>query len=108
MDESAGDISITSQKLKWKIEDSNIAKELDTIGITNTGSDSLAIDILYLSDKVVDKIDAPKKLLAGEEGKVILNAVKSHVAEKIKGQSITLAFFGMDTTIVTIPIEIKD
>lgn len=105
--EATGNIHVVPQKLTWNVGEGAFAAEVDTLRIDNNGGDSVNVAILHAPEEVVDRIDFPLGLASGEQAEVLLY-VADQLPKKYLAPSITLSFIGLDTTIVTIPIEIEE
>ncbi|MCK4856494.1 MAG: hypothetical protein KAT58_00835, partial [candidate division Zixibacteria bacterium] len=106
--ETTGNVSVKPRKLSWKITEGIIAVAADTLKIANHSADSLTVAVLHVPETIVERIEAPQCITAGEEANLFLYVLRETVSGETDGLSITLAFTARDTTIVTIPIEIED
>lgn len=105
--EETGAVRIEPEKLKWDIKSEANPIASDSLVVVNNGSDSLTISILHLPDTIVSHVFYPESIGPEERKSLILQVERVQLKEKAKGNSMTIAFCGKDTTIVTVPIEIK-
>jgi hypothetical protein len=104
-DESTDEITISPQKLNWKIENGKIAQSADTVRITANGRDNLTVAILNEPREIIAQAKIPRNLDGSAD--LILIPLKEDIPDTNEWYSITLAFTGSDTTIATIPIRIE-
>jgi hypothetical protein len=105
--EPTDDVSVTPQKLTWKIDNEIIESDTDTLRITNNGAGILAAIIMHSPEELVTEMDLPRSIAPAEAADLILHISKEPIPGESKGLSTTIAFVGQDTTFITIPIEIK-
>ena len=105
--ETTGDISVNPQKITIKINEEGLIAEADSLEISNNGSDSVAVNILHTSKTVINQIDIPRAINPDGKIRPKLHLTDEPLADEINGESIIFGFIGRDTTIITIPIEIK-
>lgn len=107
-EEPCGEVAVTPHKLTWRADRGVLAVAADTVAITNTGTDSLQVIIRHPPETTIADITTPPHLAPGETSALVFHAAASAPFEEFAGLSATLAFIGRDSTIVTIPIEIKE
>ena len=105
---AAGYLDVVPQRLKWKIQDDVIAAGIDTILVTTDSDDTLSVAVLHFPEEVVQSIGHPDRINQGEETYLVVRPSDRPLTTDINALSVTLAFMGRDTTIVTIPVEIDD
>lgn len=105
--EPTDDISVTPQKLTWKMDKGIIAVDADTLRITNNGASILAASVLHAPEKIVTEIDLPRSIAPSEATDLILHISNEPMTGESGWLSTTLAFTDPDTTVITIPIEIE-
>ncbi|MDD3732625.1 MAG: DUF1573 domain-containing protein [candidate division Zixibacteria bacterium] len=105
--EKTGDIAITPTRLTWKTELDKSTLTADTLHLSNLGDRERKITVLHYPEELVANVTSETTLAPGAGGSLILEYISGTVSENMKGLSLTLAFTGTDTTIVTVPIEIK-
>ena len=106
--EATGDVWVRPPKLTWRINKTIITVDTNSLKISNNGMDSLAVAVLHVPEGIVDRIESPERVAPGQEVELQLRPSKELIPGKTDGLSITLAFAGRETTIVTVPIEMKD
>lgn len=107
VDEPADSLAILPFKLKWKLENSHLEFKADTVRIVNTGSIDRKIVSLLVPHDIVESIDFPKTVAAGDSVSIAMKLTGDKIPVDTKYFSTTFAFEGTDTTIVTIPIEME-
>ncbi len=105
--EPTDDVSVTPQKLTWKMNNGIIEVDVDTLRITNNGASILAAIVLHAPEKIVSEINLPRSIAPAEAIDLILHISKEPMPGELGWLSTTLAFAGPDTTVITIPIEIE-
>ncbi len=105
--ETTGDISVEPRKLKWPREKDNPTVKFDSLTISNFGNDTLTMSVVHLPDEVSFDIGTAPLLTPGETTSLPLQMSLQFDGTKPEGRSITLAFVGRDTTVVTVPIEVE-
>jgi len=105
--EKAGCINTVPYQLKWKIENESVTREADTIVITSSADDTLSVAVLYFPTEQFDSVEHPGRIAPGEGINVVTHTSNQTLASKSEALSVTLAFTGRDTTIITIPVEIE-
>ncbi|PKK84183.1 MAG: hypothetical protein CVT49_05140 [candidate division Zixibacteria bacterium HGW-Zixibacteria-1] len=106
-DEACGIIKLLPQKLEW-VNDNNIISGDSIINIANTGPDTLSVSVFHQPENIINKIKLPLILPPDSETDVPIKPKPANIISfEMKGTSITFAVIGRDTTIVTMPIEIK-
>lgn len=105
--EEPGAVRVEPEKLKWEIKSQENPIAMDSLMLVNNGPDSLTVSILHLPDTIVNQVYYPETIGPKERKNLILQIEGESLKGKAKGNSITVAFYSKDTTIVTVPIEIK-
>ncbi len=105
--DKTGDIAITPTRLTWKTELDKLTLTTDTLRLSNLGDRERKITVLHYPKELVASVTSETTLAPGAGGSLILENISGTVSENLKGLSLTLAFTGTDTTIITVPIEIK-
>jgi len=106
--EKAGCINAVPYQLKWKTENESIARAADTIMITSSADDTLSVAVLHFPTEQLDSVEHPGRIAPGEGINVVTHTSNQPLASESKALSMTLAFTGRDTTIITIPVEIEN
>lgn len=106
-DESCGTIKLLPQKLEW-VNDNNFISGDSIINIANTGPDTLSVSVLHQLENIINAFTFLPVLAPNDDIEVLIRPKPANIiSSEMKGTSITVAFIGRDTTIVTMPIEIK-
>lgn len=105
-DESLDLIVCNPNKLHIDVDKRGLFESIDTLEITNKSTETLEITELHIP-AFVNRIDIPQIIKPNEIIKLIISIYNSFQFEKSKGYSITLGFINKDTSIVTIPINVK-
>lgn len=106
--EATGDVRVRPPELSWRINNATITVDADTLKISNNGTDSLTIAVLHVPQGIVDRIESPERVAPGQEVELNMQLSRESIPKKADGLSITLAFAGRETTIVTVPIKMED
>jgi hypothetical protein len=106
--ESAGVYSLKPPRLTWRANKGTLLAELDTLLIINNGADSADVTVLHLTQAGIKGLKAPPCIAPGETASLVLQAVKRPALGNGEKLSATLLLTNPDTTIVTIPIAIKE
>ncbi len=104
----AGDLRVAPQKLTWQRNEGRIGVRVDTVVVINEGTDSLSVRVLPMVDSIIEEIAVFGHLAPNERAIMVVRPSHSGAGDDAKVSVITLAFSGQDTTLVTLPIEIKD
>lgn len=106
-DEPSGEIEILPNALEWAFEN-NPAPNDSIINIANSGMDTVVISMLYLPTDVIKVAEVTPFLPPQGSIDIIIKAAPETALTGIKGLSMTFGFTGKDTTIITVPIKIKN
>jgi len=107
-EDPTGNISVTPRKLAWRVEDTEGTTFTYALKIASHDADSVAVTMRHAAPGVVGQIPDRGAIAPGQEIAIPLSVSKTVDGETARGLSVTLAFVGRDTTIVTVPIEIRD
>ena len=106
--DETGPVSVEPQKLTWEVERQNDPVTVDTLKIDNHGTDSLIVAVRHAPEGIAERIAFPEGTLLGPKAELSLHLTREPFPDESNGPSLTLAFIGRDTTLMTIPIQIKD
>ncbi|MEW5924293.1 MAG: DUF1573 domain-containing protein [Candidatus Zixiibacteriota bacterium] len=105
-DESSRDIKIFPNSLQWSLEDDFPAND-SIINISNTGPDTVMISTPHLPGDILQAANIPLFLAPQKNIDIVIKPAAKELLPDIKGLSMTFAFTGKDTTIITVPVKIK-
>ena len=107
-EEPTGNISVAPRKLVWRERDIRDAVVADTLKIANHTEDSAMVAMPHVAAGVISETSRPPAVAPEGEIAIPLRLSETFDWETEQGLSVTFTVVGRDTTIVTVPIEIKD
>ena len=103
-----GLIRVSPPKLKWTIEDGIIVGDEHTVTVLSDGTEKYEVIVLDIPAGIIYEAGFPEGHTLGKEVPIRLSLSREPVSPVPRGPSITLSIAGSDTTIVTVPIELKN
>jgi len=106
--ELAGSYQLSPPVLEFKTESGRPTGRSDTVLLTNKSDHAVSLRTVYYPEACIKTVQLPEQIQPGASGAVTIEIDENQQAEMKDGWSLTLAIESSDTTLVTIPIEIKD
>lgn len=106
--ESAGPYRLSPPVLEFKTESGRLAEYCDTVLLTNQADHAVSLRSVHYPEAYIETVQLPGPIQPGASGAIIIGIDENQQAEMKDGWSLTLAVEALDTTLVTVPIEIKD
>lgn len=103
-----GPIRIDPVKLTWMLKEGKLGVTEDTLTVVSDRDSQYEVTVLDIPGGIVDETAFPEGRTLGKAVPVSLSLSGIPVPPDLRGPSITLSVAGADTTIVTVPIELKD
>ncbi len=105
--EEMGPIRVDPPRFQIKASDPDIKENDLVLKITNGGRNNLRVESLYYPLNFIGRIQIPEEILPGGTAKFRFYLTDGLLEISDAGLAITLVLSGQDTTIITVPIEIK-
>jgi hypothetical protein len=105
-DQSPPDFAITPPRLEWELRDEAIAIARDSLLIAREDSAPFSVQLLNAAHEAIDSVNIDDEI----DGtvRVILYPSSGRITEDPRGTALTLRLTSADTTIMTVPIKLKD
>jgi len=105
-DEMAGEFKLQPRKLI--VSPTEKPERIDTVLVTNIGSDTVATHVLHCPKCIAGIDGVAQELIPGQSSSWAIHLVNESLETGPTGLSVTFAFAGADETRVTLPIEVRD
>ena len=106
-DETTGPVALTPPKMIIRKTDEGYVFENETLTMTNNGTDTLAVAVVHPPEKYIAFQNIPDRLPPCGQAVMRLTVREGTLDNNPDGLSCSLSFTDGDTTIITVPLEIK-